>query len=281
MGLIPFGPYFMVIRANWPKENRRALRLPQRCLHNWSSFQNYTALGVSALTGIYLVENNALSQSISIINEGIEIKTLFLTLLVLFLAGALLWGVASICLCGGTKYVKKIAWMLVLAVIVARVCGLAYNDWQSHMFLWFNLTVFYFLEAGIFLVCLYQSVQDKRLFTLNAVALYIIPTIYVGNSCDFCMRASIPGLVLIYLWCVSLLAEKKDKVRVYVLTAVLVLGAVTPLHEIKRSYVNSANYYENYALEEQLIFRGRNFSGDVDSFFWKYIAKDREEAEAE
>lgn len=91
------------------------------------------------------------------------------------------------------------------------------------------------------------------------------------------MRASIPGLFLIMLWCVDMLdawrTQKQNRKRACVLAVLLMIGAVTPLHEIKRSYIHTREYYENQTAAPEEIFMGNNFSGSTAGFFWRYFAK--------
>lgn len=169
--------------------------------------------------------------------------------------------------------------MIVMAVRFGR---LPYADWQSPLFYWLNLTLFYMVEAGVYLMILYPAVKDKRLFALNAVWLYLIPLILVGRSCDFCMRASIPGLFLMMLWCMDAfdtwISSSASRRRMLLLLLVLAIGAVTPLHEMKRSFVNTRDYYENRIAGEDEVLMGNNFSGSTAGFsggIWRSLIKIR------
>ena len=57
------------------------------------------------------------------------------------------------------------------------------------------------------------------------------------------------------------------------LLALLMIGAVTPLHEIKRSFVNTREPYENRIAGEEEVLMGNNFSGSTAGFFWRCLAK--------
>ena len=80
------------------------------------------------------------------------------------------------------------------------------------------------------------------------------------------------------LWCIHAFDawERRRGIHTYricLLAAVLAVGAVTPIHEMKRSLVHTRTYYENAVAQEDWIFTGRNFSGSTKGFFWRYIAR--------
>lgn len=87
------------------------------------------------------------------------------------------------------------------------------------------------------------------------------------------MRASIPGLVLIYFWVVKKLENGLKAKGTYILCIVLVLGGITGLHEIARTIVYSSRPYNIEAVAEESVFVEGNFSGDATGLFWEYIAK--------
>ena len=67
----------------------------------------------------------------------------------------------------------------------------------------------------------------------------------------------------------------KNSYKVYILIALLLLGAVTPFHEIHRTIVNSeAGEYTIYSGADINVIKYSNFGGIVqDSDFYKYIIK--------
>ncbi len=275
VGLLPFAIYLMIKRSVWSASYKKATQVMADCWKNWGSKQNIlVGILLGVVSSIYLLGNNAmLEEIVRTFGAGIDVTIILIVVVAILAAVGLFWLLTTIVLKGGGGELKIVAAFAGIYLLILKIQGFGYNDWQSPVFWWFVLTVFFFLEAGIFLVWLYPMVDDKKLIWISAISLYVIPTIYIGKSCDFCMRASIPGLLLIILWCIQCIDEKKDKIKVYVLIGMLVIGAITPLHEMKRTYVNTMNYYENYTLDEESVLRGKNFSGSVESFFWKYIAK--------
>ena len=275
VGMLPYVLYFMISRCGWEGACSNMPALLKRCRSNWASFQNVAGSAVTLfICGIYIAGNNAVRNSLPWLNSGRRIS--------LLLAGAVAAGIvfwlAAVCVMRG--WGRPVFWTALamgISAVVVRFGRLPYADWQSPLFYWMNLTLFYMVEAGLFLLVLYPAVKDRRLFVLNAVWLYLIPLILIGRSCDFCMRASIPGLFLLMLWCMDAVDTRMNKngrcrMRMVLLLALLTVGAVTPLHEIKRSFVNTREYYENRIAGEEEVLMGNNFSGSTAGFFWRCLA---------
>ena len=92
------------------------------------------------------------------------------------------------------------------------------------------------------------------------------------------MRASIPSLLVLYMFVVKTLDEshkKKDRKTFIALIMILAIGAITPLNEIRRTVINT-NYYngKQYATIVSDTYFGENFYGYTkDSIFCKYFMK--------
>lgn len=144
--------------------------------------------------------------------------------------------------------------------------------------------LFYFMEFGIYLyfICRYRK-RDSLVYLLTVI-LVICPLIKVGYDYDFCMRASIPALIILMLMCIETLEEIRLDGKRCLLIAyciVLLLGAITPFNEIHRSvkktfwratYGESVRYPE-FNIENELL-RFDNFSGEVSgNLFYRYFAK--------
>lgn len=144
--------------------------------------------------------------------------------------------------------------------------------------------VFILLEAGVYWLALYRFEKKNPLFYLVMLWLCICPLIKVGYAGDFCMRASIPALVLLCLMVIDGLQSAFDGRHYLLLGSLLLLlliGSVTSLHEINRTVaMTTASYRENKKIpennvSEDVIFSGNNFSGDADrGFFFQYLASD-------
>lgn len=266
VGLIPFICYFMVSRCQWDSW--------KDCWNNWCSLQNIAGGAAAVLFGgIYILGNYAVRDSLAFLNSDRRILILIGGMAVAIAFSGI---IAVLLMRGWGGMLFKLVVVLGVVLFAVRLCHLPYGDGKSPVFYWLRLTFFYMVEAGAFFIVLYPCVRDKKLFYLNAVWLYVIPLILVGRADDFCMRASIPGLFLLMLWCIEALEkgyENKEKWRVWALVLLLGIGAVTPLHEMKRSFVNTCNDYAYQSVEGDRIFQIGNFSGSTEGFFWRWIAK--------
>lgn len=154
------------------------------------------------------------------------------------------------------------------------------NDYNASLMIY---VMFILLEVGIYILFLYKYQKKNPLFYIIIGCLLIIPLFRVGYGSDFCMRASIPALILLMLMCLQSYTEAlKNKKYIYIgaLTAVLIIGAITPLHEINRA-INKTIYYQrngkNIWAEEsnkEELLNSSNFSGVIDNnIFYKYFCK--------
>lgn len=280
-GLLPFVLYFMVSRAKWGK-NSSAMQLFRNAWKNWGSFQNVLGGGiVGIISFLYLMGNVSagnsalLSRLLMYSNSEISgLRILALVLMIVLLLGAL-WGIITLFLRGKGPHVFKITKFFVMVGIILVEGFSLLNSYDSNTYIYkiFFLFTFYVIEAGIYLICLKNNVKERGLFWLTAAWLLVTPLIIIGTSQDFCMRASIPALLLIMLWCIEAMDTRKRSLMTWVLIGVFLIGSITPLHEFKRTYVNSREEYvlKNVGTEE-ILFPG-NFSGDVKGVFWEGIAR--------
>lgn len=135
--------------------------------------------------------------------------------------------------------------------------------------------LFVFLEFFLLYLVIFRYQKRNPLYYISFFCLCLCPLITVGYSVDFCMRAAIPSLVVLYLLVASSL-EKMKKERswlLFCLLPLLVIGAVTPLFEINRTIYNTAEalaHGENPSMEvapETEIITPGNFGGVVDNSF--------------
>ena len=145
--------------------------------------------------------------------------------------------------------------------------------------------LFFFLEFGIYLyfICKYRK-KDSMIYLITAI-LVICPFIMVGDNHDFCMRASVPALIILMLMCIETLEKIRldgKKLLLAAYCAVLLLGAITPFNEIHRSVretfwrvTNGESVrYPEFDIERELLRFG-NFSGEVSgNLFYEYFAKE-------
>ncbi|MBR5535998.1 MAG: hypothetical protein IKU60_05050 [Clostridia bacterium] len=143
--------------------------------------------------------------------------------------------------------------------------------------------LFVIFEFGILSLLLLPSSGKSALFFITIASLLIIPFFKVGKSIDFCMRASIPLLVVLCLFSLKAVKEYFDEEKQLLSTLLcvaLMLGALTPVKEIARTI--EATFCEievkggvaNDSKTVSQVFGGKNFTGRTeDNFFFEVLAK--------
>lgn len=267
-GLISFGIYFMVKRGKWENKYDTVFEILKSVGHNWISWQNVIAgMSIGIISILYICTNQAVNEILQSLSQ-ISIITVLIILGIIAIG---VYGIMRLVLMGKKRWVVRGAIAVGVFLFCKLVIAFPIDEWQSPAFGWADMTIFYILEVGIFFICVYDSVPSKRLLLVNAITLYVIPLIRIGTSADFCMRASIPGLVLLSLWCIDTIRKKSQNIKTYILIGLLVVGAITPIHEFKRVYSYTKKPYEIQYIDNVLL--SYNYKGDVNSFFVKYIAK--------
>lgn len=280
IGLLPYLVVLMVSKSDWRK-NKNVVQLCGNIWKNWGSFQNVAGgctVGIISflyLSGNYSGQNLiAVSANIGKVAEELGKHWFFAVVLFCFVL-VLLWAVITLWLSDRKRILVWVTEIIFSVWIISVVWKTLLNN-NSNGIQVYNLTlfaVFYLLEVGIYLICLYGEFGRDRLFGVTVIWLALIPFIKVGYSNDFCMRASIPALLLVMLWCIQALDGKKKNAATWILIMILLVGAVTPLHEIKRTLVNSKEEYKVEKLENDTAFAPGNFSGSTDCFFWEILAR--------
>lgn len=143
--------------------------------------------------------------------------------------------------------------------------------------------LFIFLEIGIYYMYIYRYYKKNPLFYISLLSLLVCPFIEIGSGGDFCMRASIPSLVILY-YMVAYSLKEDMKRRNYLFSIgiliVLSVGSITVVHEIGRSIDKTIEQWRDYneiknlTNSEEMMFQISNFSGKIeDNLFFKYFAK--------
>lgn len=137
-------------------------------------------------------------------------------------------------------------------------------------------------EVGVYFIVLLRDEYKNCLFWIVVVTLLSCPLIRVGFGSDFCMRASIPSLLVLYLMYIKAISKAKEnkKWNKYVLLiAILLIGGITPFHEVVRTGANTFEAiqqgapFKTYASTND-VMGPSNFSSEVDNnFFYSYIAR--------
>lgn len=125
-----------------------------------------------------------------------------------------------------------------------------------------RFVLFYILEIGVYLVLLYKEHKNDYLYYVVGISLIIIPFFQIGQALDFCMRVSIPFIVIIDYWCIKyLMNDKKRTIQWNILLVVLVLGMVTSYTEISRGvdiYKNNIKLHTGYLYDDWKTLGNKN-----------------------
>ncbi len=152
---------------------------------------------------------------------------------------------------------------------------------------------FCMLEFLVFGLLVMRPNQDRRLLTLALSVLLLTPLYVYGTFSDLVMRASIPALLVVFMIGFrNLLADPpgvtlRSRLSRGLVIAVLLIGAITPLHEIGRStdaIVESeglpppTDSWSTLAGSTDLLERSNEFSQYVlarpeDTFFFRFLAR--------
>lgn len=153
-------------------------------------------------------------------------------------------------------------------------------DWNPSLAKWI---IFIIIEIGIYVIIIYKYQKDNGLFYYTVANLCILSLFRVGYTNDFCMRTTIPALLILILMIIETIRNawhKKEFQIVIPLVLALAIGGITPLHEFTRTVTETyarikddvAVYEES--VEEVDLLNTSNFAGDVDdNLFFKYFVK--------
>lgn len=183
-------------------------------------------------------------------------------------------------LCGG--FIGIISYLYLRGNVASQNIEAAAEDINPKGF-FFMYIFFFLLEAGVYFIAVAKNFYKDKFFYAALLSLLVAPLIRIGYSVDFCMRASIPALIVLYLMVIRSMYEykkSKDFIRLAVLIVLFAIGAMTPFREFDRTFLETRNLYLDNAdigvekSEEDNIFTSPNFSGDTeDNFFYEKLAR--------
>lgn len=149
--------------------------------------------------------------------------------------------------------------------------------------LWALYLLFIALEVGVFFALVWRYQHKNPLFYLAGGLLLVFPWIQLGPGIDFCMRASIPPLVILCIFVVQALAQSREKrhwVTLGLLCLVLVVGAMTAQTEFMRSFALTTRAWASgqpldftYWHPMEVIWRDNFYANMEDHFFYKYLLR--------
>jgi len=135
------------------------------------------------------------------------------------------------------------------------------------------------IEFGAVAAFLATRFWRDRLFVLTVMVLLFIPFYKKGPCNDFCMRVSIPVLVIFSVYSIQYIQRQRQKVLVLLFIILLSIGAMTPVFEIGRSvdrFIKGGGLIADNAktLVAATGIRRYYLSKNIaNNFFYKFLAK--------
>ncbi len=147
-----------------------------------------------------------------------------------------------------------------------------------------KLALFFVFEAGIYLLMLLRKKRKTILYWCIVIELMIIPFIHIGMANDFCMRASIPPLVVLMTMVFDDFYDSYEKksFKFTVYCIILAFAILTPGKEFYRGVFEiykHKKFEDNRIISiEKTISKNRSWNNFIsydysESLFYKYLAK--------
>lgn len=281
IGLIPIFVWCAVCDHGDELLNRPLTGDVKKSFFSLFTFQNVAGGGLSGiLSFLYLAGNSsatassattasAASGGTGAAASNVSVPAFVITLLVFLI----LYLVATL---NVNRKPSHILYFIPIVILACLVSGISGTKLKLYI-------LFVLLEFAILAILIIPAYGKSSLFFITISCLLIIPFFKVGKSIDFCMRASIPLLVVLCIFSGKSL-QKYFSERKYVpaalLCAVLLIGAVTPVKEIARTVeaticqVQTNGSVQNDSITVRNVFASRNFIGKTeDNLFFGVFAK--------
>ena len=155
------------------------------------------------------------------------------------------------------------------------------HPWTTRLWIF---SWFFLLEAGLFFFFTYDYAKKKPIYWVCLGALLVLPWIHVGDHNDFCMRATIPAMFVLYEIVVGAMGEykaQKKTVLVLLLSALIVGSSITAFNTIQTQMSKTALQIEwivgngGAVYADVVSYDGiatvPHFSASEDSFFGRYL----------
>lgn len=148
--------------------------------------------------------------------------------------------------------------------------------------------LFILLEVGVYLLLISPDHYKNPLYYVLWASFLVFPYFHIGQSLDFCMRATIPALFVLMVYAGRfLMAHFRErgwkKVCAWALLVCLVIGTATPAVEIYRGFYYTGKLQKVH-LEDRSIMTFNdgearyNFvtADPQNHFFFKHLAKQKD-----
>ena len=112
-------------------------------------------------------------------------------------------------------------------------------------YLWSGILMVFLMDAGVYLCLFFKTHRKDPLYWTAALSLFILPYFHLGGAGDFAMRATVPGVFMLVVYCAEDAVRAVghwrengvgEKLRCAGLLAVFLVGFVTPALEVYRGF---------------------------------------------
>lgn len=149
---------------------------------------------------------------------------------------------------------------------------------------WLVYLVFFMAEAGAIWLSVLWFHWKQPMFYVTFAWLALCPLLDMYGDRNFCMRASIPALVFLFVYVMQAFAaawEKKKMKHLIVISLLIALGGVTPIHEINRTIAGTYSAYargegpltQDSVSYEDVMNNGYETADVSKNFFFRYLCK--------
>ena len=280
IGLIPIFFWCAMTDYNEQIPARAFTKTPLSSFLSLFTFQNILGGGISGIVSFIYLSNNIASANTQAASSAAAASIdpfknpKFYVLCILMIASC-----AAVFFLSHKGDPKKAYVLLIsLPLMLAAYKYFSVSALRQSYFL-----LFLIFEILALIIPLFPAYGKTSLYYVISLSLILIPFFKVGKSIDFCMRVSIPALCVLSLMTIFALSKYVKEKRIIsfiIIIAVLVCGAITPMHEISRTVLTSYDRYTkkgeivNAEKKESSVFGGGNFTGKTeDSLFFEIFAK--------
>lgn len=247
VGLLPFLVYWIVKR--------------QKGLF---SFENIVGGGTTGIVSFLFLRANSASQMHGTNTSAItfSFKYLIVAIALIIIGGIIFYYVRF-------KFQKKLIYLTGVTLFVICLLYAINAGWDFCMRV-SVLGIFIMLEAGVYYFLIFKYQKREPIYYISFIWLCICPLLTVGAGQDFCMRASVPALIILYIMVTDTIIQatkKRSYIHCALICVVLLVGAITPLHEVYRSIRYTIDYRVSgtdilsQSASEDNVMNAENFSG--------------------
>jgi len=118
----------------------------------------------------------------------------------------------------------------------------------------FNILKFVFIEFGFYFFFIGIKNLKNPLYYISLFSLFFVLFFKIGDNIDFCMRASIPALFVMFILVIKYLFDSNRLLLGKILLSVtLLLGMVTPYFEFYRGYFLNYVYFAEPQIKDEMV----------------------------